>query len=341
MNLIIQEINLPSQPLSKWTAPLILVSTWITHLVGGSAGRESTGVQLGASLTDLVIKKITKVAQSHQEALLLGAGAGFGAAIGAPWAGSVFAFEFSKQRPSLALLCKALIASHCGYAVTQALSTPHMIYPQIDADISRDLILACFGAALCFALTVRLYLLLVKSVEWAGARTFRQMPFFALTAGALLCLGFFATGSLRYTGLGLDVIAQSFEQTNSFKDPLFKILFTALTLGSGFKGGEFTPLVFIGATLGSALSQWLPAEGQFLASLGAVSVFGIASNTPLTCTIMAAEFFGLEISPYAFLVLLVGCFFSGRSSIYESQLIYFDKYRWFNSLLKLRTKSAG
>jgi H+/Cl- antiporter ClcA len=140
---------------------------------------------------------------------------------------------------------------------------------------------------------------------------------------ALLFLGF---NNTRYAGLGLDVIAQSFNGPLPWYDFLLKTMATAWTLGSGFKGGEVTPLFFIGATLGSALSAVLALPTDLLAAMGLVAVFAAASNTPVTCLLLGIELFGAAHAPFIAIGSFVAYLFSGHRSIYSAQLIGAPKH---------------
>ena len=322
MNKVIHEIQNPQQPLSQWMGPLILLSTWLTHLVGGSAGREGTAVQMGASLSDWVGQHFNINVKHRRELLILGASAGFGAAIGAPWAGTIFGLEFSKQKLlNPLLLAKAALASQLGYWITIGLRTPHTIYREVvNIEFSFLLLANCLALSLAFASAVILFISQVSLFEHIGQKLFKKPAYYAMTAGAVLSLCLLATGGQRYAGLGVETILESFTTQSSILDPFFKVFFTAMTIGTGFKGGEFTPLVFVGSTLGSALSAYLPVSTQFAASLGAVAVFGIGSHTPLACSIMAIEWFGLEIAPFALLTLFVGHFITYKFSLYKAQL---------------------
>ena len=158
-------------------------------------------------------------------------------------------------------------------------------------------------------------------------------------AGIVLVVLYWWEGSYRYAGLGIPYIQQSLEQTASWRDPAFKFLFTALTVGSGFKGGEFIPLVFIGSTLGSALGGILPVSSSLLSAVGFAAVFGAASNTPIACSVMAVELFGVEVAPYAIVACYAGYYFSGHQGIYHSQIVADPKHqklrRWFGWLGEL------
>jgi H+/Cl- antiporter ClcA len=132
----------------------------------------------------------------------------------------------------------------------------------------------------------------------------------------------------QYQGLGLEVIRAAFVSAPSPETPFFKLLLTALTLAVGFKGGEFVPLVFIGTTAGSVLANHWQEPLGFFAALGFVSLFGAAAKTPWSCAVLAVEYFGWEIAPYALLVTLGSYAMAGPFGIYAGQRILQRKKRW-------------
>ncbi len=142
---------------------------------------------------------------------------------------------------------------------------------------------------------------------------------------------YYLEGTYRYVGLGIPVINDAFQTQplleTSWKDPAFKTFFTALTVGSGFKGGEFVPLVFIGATLGSALTLVLPVSLKTLVAVGFAAVFAGAANAPIACSLMAIEIFGMDIAPYAAIGCFMSYFCSGHKGIYTSQVVHTPKHK--------------
>jgi H+/Cl- antiporter ClcA len=340
--LIIEEIVNPRERIPARMTPLVLVSTLLTHLCGGSAGREGTAVQMGAALSDQIANR-WKVDPKERKALLLaGAGAGFGSAIGAPWAGVFFGMEMiqiGKFRVTAFLQC--LIASGTASMVTHFLGAPHTLYPapHFFAYSLRGFFSVAVSSVL-FGLLAAGFARTTHQVEHLFKRTISYSPLRSFIGGCFL-VGLYAwEGSYRYTGLGISVIQESMYQPGAFRDVFFKFIFTVLTLASGFKGGEFIPLVFMGTTLGSTLSQWLPISSNLLGAVGFAAVFGAASNTPLASTLMAIELFGPAITPYALLGCFISYFCSGHSGIYHSQLIREHKWdrlkSWF-TLLRLKS----
>ena len=327
-NLILDEIHDPKNKVPLRMAPLILLGTIATHLFGGSAGREGTAVQMGASLADHLTSFFRIEADERKILLVAGAGAGFGAAIGAPWAGAIFGMEVIYiGRLRLFAWFECLVASFVGYGVTLLLHAPHTLYPQmknISYDV-RTLLIVLFFGCLC-GIAAFTFTSFTHIIEKFLKRWVSYPPLKPFLAGILLVLLYHLEGSYHYAGLGIPVIQNSLSQPSDLHVPLLKGFFTALTVASGFKGGEFIPLVFIGATMGSALSVLFKVSTQLLAALGFSAVFAGASNTPIACAVMTMEIFGPEIGGYALLACLGSYYFSGHKGIYKSQPIHMRKH---------------
>lgn len=318
-NLILDEIHDPQKVTPIRLSPMILFSTVLTHLVGGSSGREGTAVQMGASLSDQLARIFHIQPQERKILLMIGAGAGFGAAIGTPWAGAIFGLEVIRAGKIKFHACyEALLASATAFFVTKILQAPHSQFLPVEIEFfNLKNFFYVLLAALFFGLTARLFMVFTHGLEKIYTRFVSYSPLKPVIGGILL-LGFYhLEGSFRFVGLGLDEIQKSLIETANLGDPIYKIFFTALTIASGFKGGEFIPLVFIGSTLGSALSAFLGAPLALLARVGFAAVFGAAAKTPLACTIMAAELFGWHIGIYALVGCYISFFISGRKSIYK------------------------
>lgn len=332
-NLILDEIHDPKRVLPIYMAPYILVATVLTHLFGGSAGREGTAVQMGASLADQLGRIFSINADERKILLMAGAGAGFGAAIGAPWAGAIFGMEVVFiGRIRFTAVFECVIASFAGYETAVILGAPHSVYPRVMIPSpSWPMIGYVLMAGILFGLAARAFIWSTHLWEKFSARRMPYAPLRPLLGGALVVLLFSLEGSFRYTGLGISYIQEALGMSVSFKEPLLKSFFTSLTVGSGFKGGEFIPLVYIGTTLGSALSGLFSLPPGLLAALGFAAVFGGAANTPLACTVMAMEIFGMDIALYAFVACFMSYSFSGYKGIYKTQRVHRPKWpgRWF------------
>jgi H+/Cl- antiporter ClcA len=283
---------------------------------------------MGATLSDQIARFFRVEPEERRILLAAGAGAGFGAAIGAPWAGVIFGMEvIHVGRLRFFAIIECLIASQAGYFVTKLLHAPHTGYavPGVP-DLSFQSILTSLIAGICFGLASVTFIRSTHFIEKLQKRFVKYPPLRPLVGGLVLVGLYFLEGSFRFTGLGLPVIEEALHMASRFTDPFFKTIFTALTIGSGFKGGEFIPLVFIGTTLGSALSVFLPASAGFLGALGFGAVFAAASNTPIACILMVTEIFGARFVPFAVVAVYAAYYASFNHTIYSSQRFHKTKF---------------
>jgi len=319
-NRILQELHDPKAYIPLRMAPMVLLGTLATHLCGGSAGREGTAVQMGGALSDQVAKWFGLGGEGRKMALLAGVAGGFSSLFGTPLAGAVFALEFVVVgHLRLRHLLPCLLASLAADRICLAWGVHHTHYA---IPSFPELGVTGFGAALvagvAFGLAARLFIFvshkvskIVKArISWAPARP---------ALGGIVVAACIALAGARYAGLGIPVISESFAQPVSPWDFLLKLLLTALTVGVGFKGGEVTPLFFVGAALGNALAPVLGLPFPLLAGMGLVAVFGAAANTPLACTVMAMELFGAQAGPWAAIACVAAMWSSGKSGIYAAQ----------------------
>lgn len=318
-DLVLDEVDNPDGKLPLKMAPLILLTTLMTHLFGGSAGREGTAVQMGAVFADQWRRYFSLTALEKRILLVAGMGAGFGSAIGAPWAGMIFGIEVVRKKDlSWRALIPSLVASWVACGVTWVLFAPHTSYPGINVPPFSFVVLG--GAAIAgivFGLFSRMYIAIAERLKKEFA-SLRYPPLRPLVGGVALLLLYSWEGSYEYVGLGLDQIQSAMITPSTLMAPIQKMIFTAITLSSGFKGGEFIPLVFMGTTLGSVVGYFFPSYFSLAAGLGFASVFAAASRTPLACSIMAIELFGIEIAPFVVVSCFVASFFNGPKRIYRS-----------------------
>lgn len=320
-HLIIDEIHKNQKKVPLRMAPMIYFGTVLTHLFGGSAGREGTAVQMSVALADRLIHLLKFQRFERKRLLVAAVSAGFGAAVGAPIAGAVFGMEMSTVgRWDREAWVESFIASFVGYGVVSALQTPHSSFQQVEVgSINLEMIGGIIVAGIVFSIAAKVFIQSVHLSENLFSKVIKQ-NFFRPFLGGIIILGFYSyVGFDPYMGLGLQEIQKALLTMSTFEIPLNKFFATVLTLGSGFKGGEFIPLVFLGSTLGSALAILLPVSVRLLSALGFVSVFAGASNTPIACSILAAEIFGWRIFPFALLTCYISYFFSGKKSIYKTQ----------------------
>lgn len=320
-NLIFQEYFIPQKTMPFLMAPLILVATLLTHLVGASAGREGTAVQMGAVIADRFHFLGQQFHQQRSLFILAGVGAGFASLFGTPWAGAIFALEIlrTKSLPWLGLF-PAFITAFAAYYACVWTGVPHTHYYVVLAPVfswGQLPYLVLIGA--CFGLTSLLY---VKFHQWFTSLSqilVKQQVWRPFLGGIILFLVFLTLGDSRYMGLGIPTILEAFEVPVLPYDFMAKLIITAFTLGFGFKGGEVTPLFFIGATLGNLLALFIPLPMAFLASLGFISVFSGATKTFFACAVMGVELFGWDAALYFLFVTFIAQLFSGKISIYKDQ----------------------
>jgi H+/Cl- antiporter ClcA len=389
-NLILDRIHEPGGggvPLRM--APLVLVGTLLTHLCGGSAGREGTAVQMGGGIAGGLANWLRLAPHDTRLLLMAGVAAGFGAVFGTPLAGAVFAIEvLAIGRLNHEPLVPCLVAALVGDATTTAWGIEHMHYlvpsflplanaakataataAMTDADGREVVGLAFDGwllgkialASLAFALASVLFSELTHGVQRL-ARSWIRWPLARPIVGGLLVIGLTAVlGRSDYLGLGVvadpssdvssdvssDASSDAARDASSYAsrprpvsivssfspggaEPLswlYKTVFTAVTVGHGFKGGEVTPLFFVGASLGNVMAKLLDAPVGLFAALGFVAVFGGATKTPLASTLMALELFppgNPDLMRSGFVVYVAAAclltyVLSGQASIYLSQ----------------------
>ncbi len=327
-NLIIDEIHEPRAWVPKRMAPLVFVGTVVTQLTGGSAGREGAAIQMSGSLTDGAARLLRLDPADRRTLLIAAIAGGFGAVFGVPLAGAVFALEVQTVgRMHYEALVPSLTASVVGALVVSGLGIAHTPTPQIGpVSLSADLLAKVVLAGLLFGLAGALFIELTHACKRAFRALIPWPPGRPVLGGLLIIAMTLAVGNQAYNGLSLGLIhASLFGGDVSGWAWLIKILFTAVTLGALFQGGEVTPLFVIGATLGAALALPLGVPVAFLAALGYVAVFAGASNTPLACTIMGAELFGAGAIPYFATACVLSYVFSSHRGIYVSQRVAITK----------------
>ena len=330
-NLLLEEYENPQKSIPLKMAPMVLIGTLITHFFGGSAGREGTAVQMGGAIADQFTRLFKLDASDRKTLIILGISAGFASVFGTPLAGALFALEilyFSTISLKSSIL--SFLAAYVAYFTVDFWQVKHTHYNiPVVPDITISTLAWVILAGVLFGLTSMLF---SRTTHFWG-RLFSKMisyaPLRPFVGGIILAVAVFFIGTTKYIGLGIPTIVDAFSIPNASYDFLLKILFTGFTLGAGFKGGEVTPLFFIGATLGSALSLFIPLPIAFLAGLGFVAVFSGATHTPIACTIMGMELFGIESGVYIGITCLIAYFSSGSIGIYKSQIVKGAKYRLY------------
>lgn len=301
--------------------PLVIGSTWLTHLCGGSAGREGVAVQIGAAVSHWTGKKLHIESAPH---ILITAGmaAGFAGLFRTPIAAVAFALEVLTVGELRREALLPTLAASFTAAGTSRLLGLEKFEAAIDLFPALDLLLTAklTAAALVFGLTGLLFSVLLKCSRAKVSSLFPD-PYLRIAAvGALLSLLLLALHAGRYCGLGTNLISSSFSGDPIYAyDWIAKLVLTVLTLSAGYQGGEVTPLFSIGASLGAVLAPLFGLPVSLMAALGYCAVFGSATNTWLAPVFIGAEVFGYGGLPYFFLVCTIACCVNGGRSIYSGQ----------------------
>lgn len=300
-------------------APMIFGATYAAQLTGASVGREGAALQIAGSLASVVMRPFRLAAGDRRLMLVASMAGAFGGAFGVPIAGAVFALEVQQTgRLRYDALAPALAASITADFVVETLgrSTPiSVLAGSLDWWIAVRL--AVIGVLA--GLAARVFIGSVQSIRSLTAQLVPQAPLRPVL-GAIATIGLAALIGRDYLGLSLPLIDEAVTGMRAdWWDPLLKILFTVIALGSGIPGGEVTPLFVIGATLGSAASAPLGLPPILAAVAAFAAVFAAASNTPIACTILTAELFGAATIAPAGVVCILAYSVSPRRGIYESQ----------------------
>jgi len=343
-NLIMDEIHKPGGGVPVRMAPLVLLTTVMTHLFGGSAGREGTAVQIGGSLAQFFARRLRLSAEDTRILLMTGIAAGFGAVFGTPITGAIFALEvLALGRIKHDALMPCFIAAVLADITCSAWGIHHTPYRisfvetgmtlfsflHFDAILLAKVILA----GVLFGLAGYAFAGLSHTLKNISKRWLKPQWLIPVVGGAIIIGLTFVLGTEDYLSLGVAgktptsvTIPSCFHAGGATMFSwLWKMLFTAITLGTGFKGGEVTPLFFIGAALGNTLALLTGAPVDLMAGLGFIAVFAGATNTPIACTFMGVELFGGEHVLYYAVACFTAYYFSGHSGIYHAQRVEFSK----------------
>ena len=307
--------------------PVIFVSTVITHLCGGSAGREGAALQIGGGIGYQAGRLLRLGEKDLPLATLCGMSGVFAALFGTPLTATVFALEvISVGVLYYAGLVPCLTAALTGYLVSVLMGVPPTRFTVTVPGLEvRTMLLVMVLALLCAVVSI-LFCRGLHGVEHLLKRTLKN-PYLRVAVGAAVLIGLTLLTNGDYNGAGMEVIGRAIA---GLADPwawVWKLLFTAITIGCGFKGGEVVPSFFVGAAFGCVAAGWLGLPAGFGAAMGLVSVFCGAVNCPLASIILSVELFGSGDLLYFAMACSISYLISGYCGLYSSQTILYSKLR--------------
>ncbi len=325
-NLILESIS-KGEKVPVKMMPLIFVSTIVTHLFGGSAGREGAALQIGGSLGSFFGDILRLDHKDRQLFIMCGMSAAFSALFGTPVAAAIFAIEvISIGTMNYAALVPCAIASITSDYITDkyelAGETFH-IFSISEFNVTgaaEALLLACLcaGVSVIFCIMLHKTEKLFKLIKNPYIRIF--------TGGCIIVALTYLLDTRDYNGVNMNVIWKAVRGEVKYEAFFLKMVFTAITLACGYKGGEILPSLFIGATFGSAAGYLLGLSPSLCSAIGMVSVFCGVTNCPVTSILLSVEMFGTEGLPYYFIAVAISYMLSGYYSLYKTQTIVFSKY---------------
>ena len=328
-NMVLLVVRSGEEAVPGRIAPLILISTAITHLFGGSSGREGAALQFGASLGGW-FGRVMHLSESDKKIVMLaGMSAAFAALFGTPMAAAIFPMEvISVGVMYYAALVPCMFSAFIAEQVSllfnvRTLTAPYLVENVPTFYSSAGLMIILLAIALAFA--GAMFCVFLHWFEEHLKQWFPNPYIRVMAGGCAVIVLYLLVGTDAYLGLGGNVIAGSFDKPAGLEMFLLKIIFTCLTLCAGFKGGEIVPSLFIGATLGSALSVFLELPTDICAACGMVGVFCAVTNSPISSLLIAFELFGFAGMPFFCIVISVSYLLSGYQSLYKEQKIMYSK----------------
>lgn len=326
-NLVIKSIQEGDNlPITK--APLIFISTTLSHLFGGSTGRESAALQMGGSI-GYNLGRLFRLKEGNVKIITMcGMSAAFSALFGTPMTAAFMAMEIENvgvmyYSALVPCVLSALVASGVAqlFGATGEVFTVNIVpeFTPYQAFFTAILAILCAIVSVVFCEILKL-----------SGKTYKKIfpnPYLRIFAGGLIVVALtFISGTRYYNGAGMDVIEMALEGKAPYPAFFFKMIFTALTLGAGYKGGEIVPALYIGATFGSLYSQIFGFNPALCAAIGMGALFCGVTNCPISSLFICFELFGFKGMPYYLLAIALSYTFSGYHSLYSSQKIVYSKF---------------
>ena len=327
-NLVISAIhsgdNLPFR-----MAPLIFISTLITHLFGGSAGREGAALQIGGSIGNALGRLFRFDEKDKHVMIMCGMSAAFSALFGTPMAAAIFSMEMvSVGIMYYIALVPCVISSLVahGIAVYFGVSNELFLIDDIPSFGILSSIKISVLAILC-ALVSILFCVVLHQSEALYKKFFKNPYLRVFVGGCIIVALTLLVGNQNYNGTGINIIEKCLDGSVRPEAFLLKIIFTALTLGAGYKGGEIVPSFFTGAAFGCLFGNLLGFSPTLCTAVGMTSVFCGVTNCPITSLLISFELFGYDGMPYFLLSVAFSYMLSGYFGLYRSQKIIYSKYK--------------
>ncbi len=327
-NLVLSTIHARSEiPLKM--APLIFITTIITHVFGGSAGREGAALQLGGSIGNQIGRMLKLKDADVRMVVLCGMSAAFSALFGTPMAAAIFSLEvvsvgvmyYAALVPCVfSSIIATYTAKFCGikeaeFAVLE--------FPELTVINALETVLL---AIICAVVSILFIIILHTTGDLF--RKYIKNPYIRIfLAGLTITALSLLLGTRDYNGAGMDVIARAVNGEAVPYAFILKILFTAITIEAGFRGGEIVPSFFIGATLGCTFGSIIGFSPSVCAAVGLIALFCGVTNCPITSLLISFELFGADGIPFFLIAVAVSYFMSGYYGLYKDQTIVYSKYR--------------
>ena len=334
-NLLKSEVMQASKDIPIYMVPLVFFGSLLTTFFGGSAGKEAAGIAMGGTLADAIAHRFKLSEEEQRTLVVIGVGSGFGVLYDVPLAGAILGMELVlKGKFHYEALVPAFVSSVVANKVAYLLGDQAIVYPALDlGGFSLLLIVKLIGLGILFGVVSILFNIALDGAPKVYSRLIKNPVVKGIVGGCLTIVLFWIAGD-NYNGLGQSFIAKSFEESVSLMEWIWKIIFTAVALGSVFQGGRGNPTFFVGATFGSAIAPYFNLSIPSVAAVGMIGVFCGAASLPLTGIVMAIEYFGANEVMAIILVMTITYMISGFYDLFSTNKLAKGKKELFEAQIK-------